>query len=167
MATQTLLSFSLSKPTSFFPLLLSAAMALPRKLRAKCHSRTSFGKVIKLHGFGPNRSHGRDGSGDGQPAYGKARAELDADPTCSRYIRHGLEYDEFSLLTSVTYSFTSGRLNGSSLSVVGRNPVMSGVREMLVVGGTGLFRPDRGYCFAWTYSMEQMDAAIGYTLLHY
>ena len=68
------------------------------------------------------------------------------------------QHDEFSLLMTVTYSFTRGRFNGSSLSVVGRNPIMSEVREMPVVGGTRVFRLARGYCFARTYSMEQMDA---------
>ena len=79
------------------------------------------------------------------------------------------QHDEFSLLMTVTYSFTRGRFNGSSLSVVGRNPIMSEVREMPVVGGTRDFRLARGYCFARTYSMDQMDAVIGYnvTVLHY
>ncbi|PON46434.1 Disease resistance response protein [Parasponia andersonii] len=33
-----------------------------------------------------------------------------------------------------------GPYNESTFSVIGRNPVMDEVREMLVVGGTGLFR---------------------------
>ncbi|KAA8542589.1 hypothetical protein F0562_023741 [Nyssa sinensis] len=76
---------------------------------------------------------------------------------------------EFSLLMTLTYGFISGPYNGSSFSVVGRNPVMKEVREMPVVGGTGLFRLARGYCFAKTHSMNQMDAVIGYnaTLIHY
>ncbi|KAJ9163486.1 hypothetical protein P3X46_023148 [Hevea brasiliensis] len=76
---------------------------------------------------------------------------------------------EFSLLMTLTYGFISGRYNGSSFSVLGRNPVMSAVREMPIVGGTGIFRLARGYCLAKTYSMDQMDAIIGYnvTLLHY
>ncbi|KAK9277848.1 hypothetical protein L1049_027405 [Liquidambar formosana] len=76
--------------------------------------------------------------------------------------------DEFSLLMTLTYEFISGRHNGSSFSVVGRNPVMREVREMPIVGGTGVFRLARGYCFARTYSMEQINAVIGYnvTVLH-
>lgn len=75
---------------------------------------------------------------------------------------------EFSLLMTLTYGFISGPYNGSSFSVIGRNPVMSEVREMPVVGGTGMFRLARGYCLAKTYSMDQMDAIIGYnvTLIH-
>ena len=70
---------------------------------------------------------------------------------------------------TLTYGFISGPYNGSSFSVVGRNPVMNEVREMPIVGGTGIFRLARGYCFARTYSMYQMDAVIGYnvTILHY
>ncbi|EEF47713.1 dirigent protein 22 [Ricinus communis] len=76
---------------------------------------------------------------------------------------------EFSLLMTLTYGFITGPYNGSTFSVVGRNPVMSEVREMPVVGGTGIFRLARGYCMARTHSMDQMDAIIGYnvTLLHY
>ncbi|KDP31386.1 hypothetical protein JCGZ_11762 [Jatropha curcas] len=79
------------------------------------------------------------------------------------------QQNEFSLLMTLTYAFISGPYNGSSFSVVGRNPVMSEVREMPVVGGTGIFRLARGYCLAKTHSMDQMDAIIGYnvTLLHY
>ncbi|TYG90802.1 hypothetical protein ES288_A12G211600v1 [Gossypium darwinii] len=76
---------------------------------------------------------------------------------------------ELSLLMTLTYAFTTGPYNGSTFSVVGRNPVMKEVREMPVVGGTGKFRLARGYCLARTYSMTQMEAVIGYnvTLLHY
>ncbi|XP_075660384.1 dirigent protein 22-like [Castanea sativa] len=79
------------------------------------------------------------------------------------------QHNEFSLLMTLTYGFISGPYNGSSFSVVGRNPVMNEVREMPIVGGTGIFRLARGYCFARTYSMYQMDAVIGYnvTILHY
>ncbi|PON82995.1 Disease resistance response protein [Trema orientale] len=80
------------------------------------------------------------------------------------------QHNEFSVLMTLTYVFAAdGPYNGSTLSVVGRNPVMDEVREMPVVGGTGLFRLARGYCFARTHSTDQMDAIIGYnvTLLHY
>lgn len=79
------------------------------------------------------------------------------------------QQDEFSLLMTITYAFISGRYNGSSFSVVGRNPVMNEVREMPIVGGTGVFRLASGYCLAHTYSTNEMDAVIGYnaTLIHY
>ncbi|CAN0922741.1 Dirigent protein 3 [Linum grandiflorum] len=68
------------------------------------------------------------------------------------------QQDEFALLMSFTVGF-----------VAGRNPIMSAVREMPVVGGTGGFRMARGYCLASTRSLDQMDAVIGYnvTLFHY
>ncbi|XAR63841.1 hypothetical protein NMG60_11023958 [Bertholletia excelsa] len=79
------------------------------------------------------------------------------------------QQDELSLLMTLTYNFVSGRYNGSSFSVLGRNPVIREIREMPVVGGTGIFRLARGYCLAKTFSTHQMDAVIGYnvTLIHY
>jgi hypothetical protein len=77
--------------------------------------------------------------------------------------------NELSLLMSFTVGFISGPYNGSTFSVLGRNPIMNEVREMPVVGGTGIFRLARGYCLAKTHSMVGFDAIIGYnvTLLHY
>ncbi|XP_021909568.1 dirigent protein 23-like [Carica papaya] len=77
--------------------------------------------------------------------------------------------NELSLLMSLTCSFTGGAYNGSSFSVLGRNPVMNEEREMPVVGGTGIFRLARGYCLARTSSIDQIVAVIGYnvTLIHY
>jgi len=79
------------------------------------------------------------------------------------------QHDEFSLLMTLTYNFISKAYNGSSFSVVGQNPVMREVREMPIVGGTGMFRLARGYCLAKTFSTNQMDAVIGYnaTVIHY
>ncbi|XP_047314571.1 dirigent protein 22-like [Impatiens glandulifera] len=79
------------------------------------------------------------------------------------------QHNEFSLLMTLTYHFIQGSYNGSSFSVVGRNPVMNETREMPIVGGTGVFRMARGYCLAKTYSMDQMDAVVGYnvTIFHY
>ena len=54
--------------------------------------------------------------------------------------------------------------NGSTFSVVGRNPAMKEVREIPVVGGSGLFRLARGYCFVRTHSMDQNAAILGYNV---
>ncbi|XVF11736.1 hypothetical protein REPUB_Repub08aG0053400 [Reevesia pubescens] len=77
--------------------------------------------------------------------------------------------NELSLLMTLTYALTSGPHNGSTFSVLGRNPIMNELREMPVVGGTGKFRLARGYCLARTYSRKERNAVIGYnvTLLHY
>lgn len=50
-----------------------------------------------------------------------------------------------SLLMVVNFAFNEGKFNGSSVSVLGRNPVLDAVREMPVVGGSGIFRFARGY----------------------
>lgn len=36
--------------------------------------------------------------------------------------------------------FTEGEFNGSTLSMYGRNPIFSEVREFPIIGGTGAFR---------------------------
>lgn len=72
-------------------------------------------------------------------------------------------------LMSCSVYLHDGPYSGSTFSVLGRNPIRSEVREMPVVGGTGIFRLARGYCLAKTHSMVGFDAIIGYnvTLLHY
>ncbi|KAL8225750.1 hypothetical protein R6Q57_018307 [Mikania cordata] len=75
------------------------------------------------------------------------------------------QQNELSLLMSLTYNFVSGIYNGSSLSIVGRNPVMNEVRGEMVVGGTGVFRLARGFALAKTHSMDQVVAVIGYNNL--
>ncbi|KAJ0969024.1 hypothetical protein J5N97_021920 [Dioscorea zingiberensis] len=51
--------------------------------------------------------------------------------------------DQVQLLLLVA-SFTSGEFNGSSLSVLSRNPILETERELAVVGGQGKFRLARG-----------------------
>ncbi|KAL0379885.1 UNVERIFIED_CONTAM: Dirigent protein 21 [Sesamum calycinum] len=74
----------------------------------------------------------------------------------------GLE--ESALTMSLNFYFTSGKYNGSSLCIVGRNPISSKNRELPVVGGTGVFRMARGYSISNTYSY---DAATNYGVLEY
>ncbi|CAI8616799.1 unnamed protein product [Vicia faba] len=77
---------------------------------------------------------------------------------------------ELGLLMSLSYSFVDGPYNGSTFALVGKNSVMNPVREMPVVGGTGLFRMARGYAIAKThwFDMTSGDAIVGYnvTLVH-
>ncbi|KAL0374242.1 UNVERIFIED_CONTAM: Dirigent protein 21 [Sesamum radiatum] len=56
--------------------------------------------------------------------------------------------------------FTSGKYNGSTLCIVGRNPIDSKNRELPVVGGTGVFRMARGYAITNTYSYD-VDTKYG------
>ncbi|XP_068658224.1 dirigent protein 22-like [Aristolochia californica] len=72
--------------------------------------------------------------------------------------------DDVVLFTSMTFAFTTGKYNGSTLSILGRNAVFTGVREMPVVGGTGLFRWARGYSLARTYFS---DIKVGNAVLEF
>ncbi|WOH00135.1 hypothetical protein DCAR_0519493 [Daucus carota subsp. sativus] len=76
-----------------------------------------------------------------------------------------------TLLMVLNYAFTEGKYNGSTLSILGRNPVFSAVREMPVVGGSGLFRFARGYAQARThfFDLKTGDAVVEYNVyvFHY
>ncbi|KAK4437655.1 Dirigent protein 8 [Sesamum alatum] len=51
-----------------------------------------------------------------------------------------------ALAGNAYFYFTSGRINGSTISILGRDPiVMNRPLEMPIVGGTGMFRFARGY----------------------
>uniref|UniRef100_A0A803MYF0 Dirigent protein n=2 Tax=Chenopodium quinoa TaxID=63459 RepID=A0A803MYF0_CHEQI len=71
--------------------------------------------------------------------------------------------ENVALLMAINYVFTKGKYNGSSITIIGRNPPMQKVREMPIVGGTGLFRFARGYALAHTvWSNPQGDASVEY-----
>lgn len=78
---------------------------------------------------------------------------------------------ETRLLMALNYVFLEGKYNGSSLSILGTNPVFSTVREMPVVGGSGLFRFASGYALAKTrmFNISNGDAVVEYNVyvLHY
>nr|GMD44019.1 dirigent protein 22-like [Ipomoea batatas] len=80
-------------------------------------------------------------------------------------------FDEIGLLMVLNFAFVEGKYNGSSLSMVGRNAVVFAVREMPVVGGSGLFRFARGYAQAktHTYDPKTGDAVVEYNVyvFHY
>jgi hypothetical protein len=61
---------------------------------------------------------------------------------------------EVSFLMALNFVFTEGKHNGSTLSILGRNNVFSGIREMPIVGGSGLFRLARGYAQAKTHEID-------------
>ncbi|MBA0825630.1 hypothetical protein Goarm_010559 [Gossypium armourianum] len=79
--------------------------------------------------------------------------------------------EEVGLLMSMNFAFTEGKYNGSTITVLGRNPVFNKVREMPVIGGSGLFRFARGYVQARTntFNLTSGDAIIEYTcyVMHY
>ncbi|CAN0879136.1 Dirigent protein 21 [Linum grandiflorum] len=78
---------------------------------------------------------------------------------------------EVGLLMALNFVFVEGKYNGSTLSVLGRNAVMSSVREMPVIGGSGLFRFARGYAKAKTrvFDIKTGDAVVEYNVyvFHY
>lgn len=86
------------------------------------------------------------------------------------YVSTGLE--KLGLVMMVDFGFTHGKFNGSSFSVMSRNPVMEGTgREVAVVGGRGKFRFGRGSARLTTYYLNPAngDAIIEFnvTILHY
>ncbi|KAJ4833454.1 hypothetical protein Tsubulata_021971 [Turnera subulata] len=79
--------------------------------------------------------------------------------------------DELSFLMAMNFVFTQGKYNGSTLSVLGRNRPLTDMREMPVVGGSGLFRFARGYAQAKThyFDFKTGDAVVEYNVyvFHY
>ncbi|KAI3683655.1 hypothetical protein L1987_84167 [Smallanthus sonchifolius] len=78
----------------------------------------------------------------------------------------GASLSEIRLLMTLNYVFVEGKYNGSTLSILGSNPVFSKVREMPIVGGSGLFRFACGYALAKTYSFNTTsgDAVVEYNV---
>lgn len=78
---------------------------------------------------------------------------------------------EVGFLMVLNFAFMDGKYNGSTLSVLGRNTVFSAVRELPIVGGSGLFRFARGYAHARTHTFDigSGDAVVEYNVyvFHY
>ncbi|KAB2616426.1 dirigent protein 22-like [Pyrus ussuriensis x Pyrus communis] len=78
---------------------------------------------------------------------------------------------ELGLLMAMNFHFIQGKYNGSTITILGRNQVFNKVREMPVVGGSGLFRFARGYAEARTHTFTPTtgDATVEYNIyvLHY
>ncbi|XP_062175186.1 dirigent protein 22-like [Alnus glutinosa] len=72
--------------------------------------------------------------------------------------------DDLALLMVMNFAFVEDKYNGSSISMLGRNPVLNDVREMPIVGGSGLFRNSRGYALAHT---NWMDPNTGDAIVEY
>ncbi|KAL1531520.1 dirigent protein 11-like [Salvia divinorum] len=70
----------------------------------------------------------------------------------------------FGIAMNLNFVFTTGKIAGSTLSILGRNQVKDDARELPVAGGTGVFRYARGYAIQTTYSM---DFATQYAVLEY
>ncbi|CAI9113240.1 OLC1v1013813C1 [Oldenlandia corymbosa var. corymbosa] len=59
--------------------------------------------------------------------------------------------EELSALVTLNFVFTDGEFDGSTLSVLGRNPITQTYRELPVIGGSGAFRLAQGIATATTY----------------
>lgn len=79
--------------------------------------------------------------------------------------------NEGVVLMSMTFVFSTGKHNGSALSILGRNPALHPYRELPIVGGSGVFRLARGIATAKTYFFNNTngDAIVEYNVivLHY
>ncbi|CAN6344560.1 unnamed protein product [Urochloa humidicola] len=74
--------------------------------------------------------------------------------------------DEVSLMMNMNFVFQAGKYNGSTVAIMGRNAVFDAVREMAIVGGSGVFRMARGYAQArtHTFDLKTGDATVEYNL---
>ncbi|XP_020107380.1 dirigent protein 22-like [Ananas comosus] len=72
--------------------------------------------------------------------------------------------DSFGLLMAMTFVFTQGKYTNNTIVIMGRNDVVSEVREMAVVGGSGPFRHATGYAQARTHTLDNNtgDAIVQY-----
>lgn len=69
------------------------------------------------------------------------------------------DQQQYALLMTMNFVFSEGDYDGSTLSVIGRNPVMEQVRELAIVGGSGVFRFASGYAQAKTITMMDPNGA--------
>ncbi|KAI3966062.1 hypothetical protein MKW92_040599 [Papaver armeniacum] len=79
--------------------------------------------------------------------------------------------EEFAEVMSMSFVFTDGEFKGSSVSILGRNPILQSVREMPIIGGTGSFRFARGFAVSKTHwvNVTTHDLIEEYhlTIMHY
>ncbi|KAM0946940.1 putative dirigent protein [Dioscorea sansibarensis] len=80
--------------------------------------------------------------------------------------------DKTMLVFMVDFGFTSGEFNGSSISVLSRNPILETEhRELAIVGGRGKFRMARGFADLHTNYMNATSSVViveyNVTVFHY
>ncbi|CAJ1959069.1 unnamed protein product [Sphenostylis stenocarpa] len=56
--------------------------------------------------------------------------------------------NDLGMFMLINFAFSEGEFAGSTLSMLGRNPIAEQNREMPIVGGTGVFRFATGYAIA-------------------
>ncbi|KAL6200747.1 hypothetical protein ACLB2K_030528 [Fragaria x ananassa] len=80
--------------------------------------------------------------------------------------------EDITLLLSQNFAFVHGKYNGSTITLMGINSIFNKVRELSVIGGSGLFRFARGYALVTTQlfnATKSEDAIVEYNIyvLHY
>ncbi|ERN13412.1 hypothetical protein AMTR_s00041p00181310 [Amborella trichopoda] len=181
-----------------FLFLTHAMVLLPFQLEDEgplnCHGRGSIVAFLLSHGHFQHRVMKRDT----RPSKGEAVAGANTtltSPTSfglvnvvdntltkgpkptSKLIGRGQGFfasssqSEISFFMAIDFVFMEGKFNGSTLTMVGRNPIMHKEREMTVVGGSGAFRLARGYAIAKTFVSDQRtkNAIVEYhiTVIHF
>ncbi|VVB01389.1 unnamed protein product [Arabis nemorensis] len=77
----------------------------------------------------------------------------------------GAAQGEISYLVVMNFAFKTGEYNGSTIAILGRDPVLSSkVREMPIIGGSGIFRLARGYVEART---KLSNPKVGVAIVEY
>ncbi|KAF3338428.1 dirigent protein 22-like isoform X1 [Carex littledalei] len=73
------------------------------------------------------------------------------------------------LLMAMNIVLIDGKYNGSTITILGHNDVVSAVREMPIVDGSGLFRFARGYVVLHTVVVKNRNAVVEYNVFvnHY
>ncbi|KAJ1419281.1 Dirigent protein [Sesbania bispinosa] len=73
---------------------------------------------------------------------------------------------ELDLMMVMNFVLFEGRYNGSTISILGRNVAFNKVREMPVIGGSGVFRFAKGYVEASTHSFDPKsgDTTVEYNV---
>ncbi|KAK6135543.1 hypothetical protein DH2020_030714 [Rehmannia glutinosa] len=74
------------------------------------------------------------------------------------------DLNKTAIQMGLNFLFTEGEYKGSTISVLGRNAVTEKVRELPIVGGTGVFRMARGVVVTSTYSF---DSTTGNGVMEY
>ncbi|KAG8381010.1 hypothetical protein BUALT_Bualt06G0076300 [Buddleja alternifolia] len=77
------------------------------------------------------------------------------------------DLQDVALHESVNIVFTEGKYKGSTITTLGRNPVFNQVRELPIVGGTGVFRMARGIIVTTTHTSDPAVSVFKYTLYVY
>ncbi|OMO92817.1 Plant disease resistance response protein [Corchorus olitorius] len=73
--------------------------------------------------------------------------------------------DEMSMLMAMNLVFTTGDFNGSTLTILARNPAGPPYRELPIIGGSGVFRLARGVALAQMHEFNLVTT--GYAIVEY